>query len=222
MVSGGIDPFEWFAGEDQPNILYYESASKYLQLGTDFQMAGIVAAVRSFVPRLHRHRRNSGSVLYESAVERFPRYGREAYLERMSLLTRNAELLVVTLEDSFASDPPFEMGFAREWRSLGWRHAGGVVSLRFLDRGLNNRDGLEALIELLLRRCRSENLPLVKGVSFGFATTRVSAAAAMAESTDPFLRFAVGEESEDEMSRLAAAIAGELEVFLALGRTPMV
>jgi len=218
MISGGINPFEWFAGEGQPNILYYESASKYLQLGTDFQMAGIVAAVRSFMPRLHRHRRNSGSVLYEPAVERFPRYGRDVYLERMRLLTRNAELLVATLEEAFASDPPpFELGFARKWRSLDWRHAGGVVSLRFLDHGLNNRDKLEALMELLLRRCRNEDLPLVKGVSFGFATTRVSASAAMAESADPFLRFAVGEETEDEMSRLAAAIASELEGFLALG-----
>jgi threonine dehydratase/cystathionine beta-lyase/cystathionine gamma-synthase len=221
MVSGGINPFEWFAGEDQPNVLYYESASKYLQLGTDFQMAGIVAAVRSFVPRLHRHRRNSGSVLYEPAVERFPRYGRDAYLERMRLLTRNAELLVDTLEGAFApAPPPFELGFAREWRSLGWQHAGGVVSLRFLDRGLNNRDSLEALMELLLRRCRDEDLPLVKGVSFGFATTRVSASAAMAESVDPFLRFAVGEETEDEMSRLAAAIAGELEGFLTAWQVP--
>ena len=215
MVSGAIDPFDWFGGEGQPNVLYYESASKYLQLGTDFQMAGVVAAKRAVVPRLHRHRRNSGSVLYEVAVERFPRCSRAAYLDRMRLLTRNAELLVGALERAFAPDPPFELGFPRDWERLGWLHGGGVVSLRFAERGLNNRDELERLIELFLRGCREQRLRLTKGVSFGFATTRVSASAAMAESTDPFLRFAVGEEGLVEMTRLADVLAASLRAFLA-------
>ena len=42
MVSGGINVFAVFDRPNHPNVLCYESGSKYLQLGLDLQMAGVV------------------------------------------------------------------------------------------------------------------------------------------------------------------------------------
>jgi len=57
---------------------------------------------------------------------------------------------------------------------------------------LNNREGLEACIDLILRAAEDLDVPLTKGVSFGFSTTRLSSASSMAQGMDPFLRFSVG------------------------------
>jgi hypothetical protein len=112
-----------------------------------------------------------------------------------------------------------EIGFPRNWRELGWRHGGGLVTLFFKEEGFNNRDRLEGFIELLLRESREHGVALTKGVSFGFGVTRVSAASAMAENSDPFLRFSVGEESVEEMERLCQAVVRSLLIYTSKGVT---
>ena len=208
MVSGGFDPFECFKATGA-RVLYYESASKYLQCGLDIQMAGICAMERAVFARMARHRRNCGAILYPDQVQRFPKLERHHFLSRMRVLTRNAE----RLSDLFRCMPNanrLRVGFPSDWPDLGWAHGGGVVTVVFNDSGRNNRDVLDGVIERLLAEARYRELALTKGVSFGFSTTRVSAAAAMADDTDPFLRFTVGEESATEFESLAVVISETL------------
>jgi threonine dehydratase len=213
MVSGGLDPFAWFDPVAGPRVIYYESASKYLQLGTDMQMAGVVAAGPQVVARLHRHRRNTGATLYEQAALRFPRFQRAEYSARNGLLCRNAELFAASLEREFAAPRPFAIGYPRAWRELGWGHGGGVVSVVFAEQGLNNRLRLEGLIEIVLDECRRTGVRLTKGVSFGFSTARLSASAALAQETDPFLRISLGEEDRGDVIALARATAAAIRRF---------
>ncbi|WP_455285884.1 pyridoxal-phosphate dependent enzyme [Cupriavidus necator] len=214
MVSGGLDVFSIFDQPGHPNVLYYESGSKYLQLGLDLQMAGVIVCRKSVADRLAVARRNTGAVMYQSAVCRFPDYNRGIYLERMALLTRNAEILLRHLERDERLHERIEAAYPRRWRDLGWAHGGGVVAIHLCEDGLNNYACLDALIERLMERCRAEHVAMTKGVSFGFATTRVSAAAAMADNMPPFLRFSVGEESETEMNQLGRIVAQTLDEFL--------
>jgi threonine dehydratase len=207
MVSGGFNPFQWFDSPVHPRILYYESASKYLQLGMDLQMAGVCVFDAGLFPDMFLYRRNSGSSMYSIQVARFPRYTRETLLGRMRLLSRNAGLIAASLHRISDRVGGIMVGFpgiAAE--ELGWDHAGGVVAVEFCAIERNNRASLELYIEMLLAECRTRGVPLTRGVSFGFGVTRVSAASAMAESTDPFLRFAAGEETEKEMEVLCECI----------------
>ncbi|MFM0068704.1 pyridoxal-phosphate dependent enzyme [Paraburkholderia aspalathi] len=219
MVSGGINVFSIFDGPGHPNILYYESGSKYLQLGLDLQMAGIVICRKTHADRLAIARRNTGAVMYQTSVCRFPDYSRHIFLNRMAILTRNAETLAQRLNNDRLLCEHLNVAYPDNWRDLGWAHGGGVVAVHLKQNGLNNHSCLDALIETLLENCRLANVALTKGVSFGFPTTRVSAAAAMADNMPPFLRFSLGEESQEEMATLSRVVANTLAGFVATGAT---
>ncbi|WP_235668545.1 hypothetical protein [Pseudomonas coronafaciens] len=79
---------------------------------------------------------------------------------------------------------------------------------------MNNRHCMEALIELIINSCRSAGVSITKGVRFGFGVTRISAAAAIAEATDPFLRFSMGEETSEQLEQLVACVTQSIYIFL--------
>lgn len=214
MVSGGIDVFGMFSADNHPAVLYYESGSKYLQLGLDMQMAGVVVSNKQHISRLATHRRNTGGVMYQSALTKFPEYDRDLYLSRMQLLSRNAQLFTQGLQDNNYVMSRVDLAYPWNWRELGWKHGGGVVAISMKAPGLNNRVCLDGFIGLLLQRCRENNIPMTKGVSFGFSVTRVSAAAAMADNMPPFLRFSIGEESRQSMLTLVSTVVNALNEFL--------
>lgn len=213
MVSGGYSPFAIFNKPNHPKVLYYESGSKYLQLGLDLQMAGVVVCPREYGSQLAMHRRNTGTVMYQANLMKFPRYNREQFLVRMRRLTRNAEMLTVALKTYDRGGEKIGVAYPTTWRKLGWQHGGGVVPVTMQNEGLNNRQCLDYLIELILKECATEKASLTKGVSFGFSTTRVSAAAAMAQNRPPFLRFSIGEEEAWEMKRICKAVTQALDKF---------
>jgi threonine dehydratase len=214
MVSGGFNPFEIFHRAEHPRILYYESASKYVQFGLDLQMGGLIVVAAELAPRLRHHRRNCGTLMYPNNAAMLPPFARADMLCRMRHLTANAELLAAALRDLSHPRATLRISYPDDWRVLGWMHGGGVVAATFSEPGLNNRPNLEALVELMIRRCREAALPLTKGVSFGFGVTRVSAAAAVAGTIDPFLRFAVGEEPPPEFELLVETLRAAVIEFL--------
>lgn len=213
MLSGGINLFEIFNKPNHPKILYIESGSKYLQLGLDLQMAGIVVTNKEYIPELNIHRRNTGTTMYQSGVTKFPMYDRKVFLTRMQLLTRNAETLCETLKELNEEKERVNITFPSNWRELGWKHGGGIVAINFKENGVNNKPCLDFLIDLILEECRKMDIPFTKGVSFGFSTIRISAAAAMAQNRPPFLRFSIGEESEEEMKKICEVVKKCFRIF---------
>ncbi len=214
MVSGGIPIHRWFAGDEHPRVLYYESASKYLQLGLDLQMAGLCAVPREDGPRFRKLRRNTGTTMYPFDVARFPRFGREEFLARMRVLTENAEALVAEIGGDRELQREIKLGYPARWRRLGWNHGGGVVTATFARPEKNTSDGIELAIECILREARAQNVRLTKGLSFGCAATRISAASANTEGIRPYLRFSLGEEPSDSQLHQRAAIRAGLRGFV--------
>lgn len=214
MVSGGLNLFEIFREPHHPKILYFESGSKYLQFGLDLQMAGVIVAREEYLASIARHRRNLGAGLYQCQVARFPMYDREDLMARMQRLSRNAGQLAQALSSIRHARSHLTVAYPQDWREKGWAHGGAVVAVSFADEGLNNRPGLEGLIDNMLSLCRAKGIGLTKGVSFGFGTTRVSAAAAIAETTDPFLRFSVGEETVEEVNLLIECVEAAIAQYL--------
>lgn len=213
LVSGGINIFDIFNQFNHPHILYFESGSKYLQLGLDIQMAGIVVAEKQYSSYLNTLRRNTGTVMYQTGVAKFPSYNREQFLSRMLRLTRNAEIIYNNLNSLNQDKQRLLLTFPKNWRQLGWSHGGGIVALTFVEQGLNNRPCLDYLISLIIEESKKEGVPFTKGVSFGFSAIRISAASAMAQNRPPFLRFSIGEESEKEMEKICSVLKKTFEIF---------
>lgn len=213
MVSGAL-PADLLSPSGQVEVLYYESCSKYLQLGMDAAMAGVVAAPVELRPTFDRLRRNTGGILYRQSAHLFPSYSRTYFRRRMRRICGNAASVAVELaarEDVRAvarvmhpacSDHP-----DRDIAAL-MPYAGGCVTFSLHEVGANHRAQLDALIEDMLHRARRRGLHLTKGVSFGFNTPRVSAAASMSESEPPFLRLYAGSRSSEQV-RLLARVAGD-------------
>lgn len=214
MVSGGINLFDIFREPHHPQVLYFESGSKYLQFGLDLQMAGVIVTREAHLGSLARHRRNLGAGLYQCQVSRFPIYERADLLARMQRLSSNASRVAAALSALSHPRSGISVAYPQDWQARGWAHGGAVVAVSFADEGLNNRPGLEGLIDHMLALCREQGVGLTKGVSFGFGTTRVSAAAAIAETTDPFLRFSVGEETKETIDCLIACVTAAITDYL--------
>lgn len=212
VVSGAV-PGDWLVSDDRVQVIYYESCSKYLQLGLDATMAGLVIHPVALRARLDRLRRNTGTILYRHSTSLFPSYDRETFLKRMHRISSNALSVAEHLTSNaivsrtvrvtypgHPGHPDHEVA-----RSIG--HAGGCVTFQFVAEGDNNRSQLEAFIDDVLHRAREADLHLTKGVSFGFSTPRISAASSMAENEPPFLRLYVGDRGEYATDLMAKVLA---------------
>jgi threonine dehydratase/cystathionine beta-lyase/cystathionine gamma-synthase len=212
LMSGELDPFTPAKANPHVKVLYYDSCSKYLQLGLDIAMGGLVAVPVELTKTFDRLRRNTGTIMYDSAANIFPKYDRETHKKRMRRFARNALLVGEVIENDpelqgivsalypmSESHPDHEL--ARKFNSTG-----GLMTFEFQDDALKQRDSLNSFIETALRVAKEMGVSLTKGVSFGFSIPRISAAAAMAENSPPFLRLSVGDRSYEETKLLAEAL----------------
>lgn len=181
--------FEWFRGPYQPTVLYYESGTKYFQLSLDIQTAGAVFYPSRLDQVMRLLRRNMGLIMNANDVHLLPPIDSMILQTRLSRLSYNAQSFASELQPLIQDIA--EVYFPYGWESHGWRHGGALVTVCFRNPGLNNKEGLDACIELILQGCRKAEVPLVKGASFGFSTCRVSASSTMARDSDPFLRFSI-------------------------------
>lgn len=215
MVSGALAGTQ-LAGRDQVEVLYYESCSKYLQLGLDAAMAGVVVCTVDERARFERLRRNTGTILSRHNALLFPRFDRAHFRRRMSRICGNARRIAGSLiavdalrdivEVFYPGHPAHPDAAATDLLP----YAGGCVTFLFRDPGRNHRDQLEGLQEQIFGLARARGLQLTKGVSFGFSAPRVSAAASMAESEPPFLRLYAGDRGPDQVAILAEVTADAL------------
>ncbi len=213
MVSAGLPP-ELLASDDRVEILYYESCSKYAQLGLDAGMAGLVAYPVGLCDAFARQRRNTGAILYRHGAELFPRYHPAGYRRRMARIAANARRMATLLH----ADPRVRGAGRVHHPSLpnhpdaaaaaGLRHTGGCVTFTCHDPSRNTRASWDALFARILARAAAEGVHLTKGPSFGYGAPRVSAADAF-DGQPPFLRLYVGDRGE-QVAALADIIGATL------------
>lgn len=205
------------------DVIYYESCSKYLQLGFEYSLAGLVLHNTAHRPHFDRMRRNTGSIIYAAEADMFPRFVRASYLQHLAALERGATRMATLLADHEAIAPWLRVFYPRlpdhadasAARTLGF--VGGCLCLKFRDDGLNTQDSLNAFISLTIEHARRLDCVLVKGVSFGFSIPRLSAASSMAEGQRPFLRLYTGLLSDVEAEKLGTAFSRAID-HLILGR----
>jgi threonine dehydratase len=207
------------------HVIYYDSCSKYLQLGMDIAMGGLVAFPTELAPIFERLRRNTGTILYDFAANIFPSYDRATQKYRMSRMGRNAQIVGQMVENSsdinqdFHAIYPKLKGHSDYKTACKFDSVGGLITFAFTDESLNQRESLNSLIEIILATAKDNGLSITKGVSFGFSIPRISAAAAMAENAIPFLRLSVGDRSISETRLLADTIIQSVKKYLEIKKS---
>jgi cystathionine beta-lyase/cystathionine gamma-synthase len=213
MIAGAL-PSEVLASDSKLEILYYESCTKYLQLGMDATQAGLVAFPVELAFRMDELRRNGGAVLYRQQAELFPRYDRALLHRRMRRISANAERLANLLD----SDPRVR-SVGTVWHPGLVDHpdvelaksllcASGVVTFLFHDYDHNTKEELNELCDEMIVRARDHGVQLTKGVSFGYSVPRLW----VQDITDDdpwFVRLNVGDRGY-QLDLLAEVMAGAI------------
>ncbi|KAI9900914.1 hypothetical protein N3K66_005176 [Trichothecium roseum] len=220
LISGGMPVFDWFSGPRHPKVLYYESAHKYIQMGMDIVMCGLLVYDEAFHDTIGLIRQVTGTTLYSRQANVLPPIDFQIHQSRMQRLTANAEKLYHLLEkqqnnnassSSVNGGPSAVFNFPVGWRRLGWSHGGNVVTIRFLGgEHANKRPALDDFTSLVLRAAEEENVGMTKGGGLGFSVTRIWPSTPFIHDEDPYIRISVGVDP-DEVEPVARAIIKALE-----------
>ena len=212
LVSGGMPVYDWFDGPQHPTILYYESAHKYIQMGMDIVMCGLLVYPEPLHETLGLIRQVTGTTLYSRQANVLPPIDLQVHQSRMHRLTTNAEKLYHLLDRQSSISALGAFNFTVNWRKMGWSHGGNVVTIRLLGGGehMNKRPSLDMFTSLVLRAAEEENVGMTKGGGLGFSVTRIWPSTPFIHNEDPYMRISVGVDP-DEVEPVARAIVKGLE-----------
>lgn len=209
-MSPGCYKDKWRSHHQNVDIIYYESCSKYLQLGFDNTMSGYVLAPIEWKQKMSVIRRNMGAILSRDCANTFPRYSAATLWKRMAVVQKNAVAVADYFENrpeirkllevhypGHHTHPDFHIG--KQYKTLG-----GCVSFKF-HQG-NGYDKLNRFISELIAVCKANNVKLIKGVSFGHTIPRISASSAMAGFDKPYIRLFVGALESDSILDVCKAM----------------
>ncbi|KAL6704176.1 hypothetical protein ACN47E_008736 [Coniothyrium glycines] len=195
LISGGMAVYDWFNEPNHPKVLYYESAHKYIQMGMDIVMLGLIVYPQQFHDTIGLIRQVTGTTLYSRQANVLPPIDYNIHQSRMYWLTTNAERLYSLLEKRGSTVAEFN--FPIHWRKMGWSHGGNVVTIRLLGEGMNKRPSLDAFTNLVLRAAEEENIGMTKGGGLGFSVTRIWPSTPFIRDEDPYMRISVGIDPEE-------------------------
>lgn len=218
LVSGGMRVYDWFDQPSHPNILYYESAHKYIQMGMDVVMCGLAVFPEEYHETIGLIRQVTGTTLYSRQANVLPPIDYDIHQSRMHWLTTNAERMYHLLEKTNSSIAQFN--FPTHWRKLGWGHGGNVVTIRLLGDKMNERSSLDQFVSLVLRAADEEGVAMTKGGGLGFSVTRIWPSTPFIRNEDPYMRISVGVDP-DEVEPVVRAICKGLDRHFRASASPM-
>jgi cystathionine gamma-synthase len=218
LISGGMPLYDWFDKPSHPKILYYESAHKYVQMGMDIVMCGLVVYPDVFHETIGLIRQVTGTTLYSRQANVLPPIDYNIHQSRMHWLTTNAEKLYHFLDKKSSTIAEFH--FPVHWRQMGWGHGGNVVTIRLFGDQMNKRPSLDTFTSLVLRAAEEEGVAMTKGGGLGFSVTRIWPSTPFIRNEDPYMRISVGVDP-NEVEPVARAICKGLERHYRASRSVM-
>ncbi|KAJ4363401.1 hypothetical protein N0V83_009694 [Neocucurbitaria cava] len=208
LISGGMPVYDWFSEPSHPKVLYYESAHKYIQMGMDIVMLGLLVYPEEFHETMGLIRQVTGTTLYSRQANVLPPIDYNIHQSRMYWLTTNAEKLYHLLDKKDSTIADFN--FPTHWRKMGWAHGGNVVTIKLFGDQMNKRPSLDAFTNLVLRAAEEEGVAMTKGGGLGFSVTRIWPSTPFIRNEDPYMRISVGVDP-NEVEPVARAISKGLE-----------
>jgi cystathionine beta-lyase/cystathionine gamma-synthase len=201
-------------------LLVVESLLKYHQFGLDRVQSGIIWAPAGAHGEIFDARMNLGTVLSDIATQTLPSPNRILLDARLKRMGRNAQLLAELINNALTTTSPVEQVIypaLPSHPSYAWTKTmvfhGSFLTLQF--KPLYRRALIyDAFISHVAAQARKQNINLVQGTSFGFDISRIYVAARYASKNGtPFVRIAVGTETEVEIVALANVLIEAISYY---------
>lgn len=221
MTSGCLEA-SLLRSDEKLRVFYFEGCNKYLQHGLDLNMAGLVVVPRELRTRFEQLRRNCGVNLPRPAAQAFPQVTRASHLERMRSIEAVAFEITEKLSAQLAAPDSIEVICSSHPSHPDYSlrshlfFNGGCITFRIFDSKKAQRENLNQFISNLLQQAEQQGVYISKGVSFGFSFPRISAAASMAGTIDPFLRLYVGHPPPEQVEKLVGVLTKCFQSYLML------
>lgn len=193
------------------NLIVTESLNKYYQYGLDRTTGGVLWAVGGDTGKISEYRVHTGTNIPDICVYMLPTPNRKRLLQRLDRLERNAVYLATQLDTVIRATgradaveviyPGLTGDTADDWTKNIPFH-GSCLTLKFKD-PYRRVSFYKQFVEKVVRRAKSEHVPLVSGSSFGLDITRIYLTAIRASAGVPFVRIAVGTEHQADIHRIA-------------------
>jgi len=162
------------------NVFYIESCSKYLQLGLDMSIAGVLVYDAKLKTKFNTLRRYMGLILTEHNSHLFPVYKQKQLMNRISRIESNAGKIAYDL----SIDPEIMQIYEVIYPGLNThpdyllakriKRYGGCVVFKFKiteDTDLAKKP--QILIDIIINNAKLYKIPIAYGLSFGFSFPRI-------------------------------------------------
>lgn len=187
-------------------VAFVESLAKHHQLGMDSVTGGIVLlhASDAFHASFRKTRARNGANIADSSVGALPRPSRELLKRRLQRHSRNTDVLVRRLRKASVNG-------AGVIESISWLEDGvrcaqwykGSCLTIVLRKEYRSIELYRQFEELVIDMAKERGLQVTLGTSFGFDVSRLYVTAPSTVFEPPFLRLAVGTETNSEAAALA-------------------
>lgn len=205
MAAASADYFREAEGNEKLKVLLCSSGGKYLQIGQDVCMSGLVAYPKDMSKRMRNVRMFHGSILSDTAAWSYPNFDRKDYLHRMRRMTRNGLVMNEILSQNEELGTYFTPIFPGrpdhpDYQIVrGFPFIGGIVNLRLLPRVTNPKetlhDILDDMILSIIEQAQRDGSSICWGEAVGFSMPRVAVHLEWLWRLPPYLRINSGDRS---------------------------
>lgn len=175
----------------------WESLNKYYEFGLDRTIGGIVwgSSIKTRAG-LSMARRHAGTIMPDINVAMLPTPSRVVMQKYLDKIEQNKILMMKMLGNRAIS------------AKTDYEFSGAQIIIKL--RNKISYDGIQRLINKIIRGAKKEKVQLVAGTSFGMPNTRIYLTAKQTEFAQMFLRISVGTEEDDVIQKLGKLIASIL------------
>ncbi|MEI7741921.1 MAG: PLP-dependent transferase [bacterium] len=222
-LATGYQPYtDWTRKNPNLTLVVRESLNKLHQFGFDRVTGGVIwvetfSDINIFGTRMH-----AGTNMPDASVISMPKPNRKMLDKRLERFERNTLYVANRLENkirslnktifSHVNFPGLANHSCFEWTKNAKFH-GMIFSISFKP-GTDVVANACKFIDTAIKEARSNGVKLNAGTAFGFNTTRIYLTARFAkEFASPFLRFAIGTETQEEIEKLADVFERVIENF---------
>jgi cystathionine beta-lyase/cystathionine gamma-synthase len=224
MLPATFDPFAEVSSNEKLKVFICSSAGKYLEIGQDICIAGLLAYPKVMGKRMKNIRMFHGSVLSDTVAWSYPNFDRQYFEWRMRRMTRNALIFAEILSRHRELKHYFKPIFPAlpdhpdSALSNTLPYLGGTVNLHLLPQVENPKetlhDILDEMILAIIEQGQKDGASICWGEAVGFGVPRLGVHFEWLWRAPPYLRLVAGDRSILETISSAHSIAEGLASYI--------
>lgn len=201
------------------HMIVFESMNKYYQFGMDKTMGGIIYGYGKDIDKIFFTRQHSGTIISDTSCYLLPPPNNKILTKRLARHERNVSILTNALTEyirktpkhpvkeiiypSVSSHPAHEwsknLSFHGSYFTFSWHTEYDKASL------------YQKFVKAVLTEAKNRKVHLTEGTSFGLPTSRIYVTAKNTKFGKPFVRFAVGTETRQQIEDIKQVLVKAMQ-----------